>query len=62
MFRIFCAKVDFIFLKIKENYRKLEFFEEYFFVHKWRGCLDLLNILNKTLHLEKVVFKDTCAR
>jgi len=33
MFRIFYQKFDFVFLKIKDNFRKLKVFEEYFFVY-----------------------------
>jgi len=33
MFKFFFGKFNFIFLKIKDNFRKFEFFEEYFFVN-----------------------------
>ena len=45
MFRIIYRKFNFIFLKIKDNFRKMKVFQEYFFVNKSKDGVDMLKIL-----------------
>ena len=51
-FKDISPKVDFIFLKIKDNERKYKVLEEHFFVHNFVRNMDILKILKNNLYLK----------